>query len=132
MTDPIADFLTRIRNAQMVSHEQLSVPSSRVKQQLALLLKDQGYINDFNVLPNPEGAGELLTIKLRYDEQRRPALAGLRRVSKPGRRVYLASADIPRVMGGMGTTIVSTSKGVMTGHDARKAGLGGELWAEVW
>ncbi len=132
MTDPIADFLTRIRNAQMVSHEELSLPSSRVKAEIARLLKEQGYINDFNVLPNPTGAGELLAIRLRYDDQRRPALTGLKRVSKPGRRVYLASNDIPRVMGGMGTSIVSTSAGVMTGHDARKAGLGGELWAEVW
>jgi small subunit ribosomal protein S8 len=132
MTDPIADFLTRIRNAQMVSHEELSLPSSRSKAEIAKLLKEQGYINDFNVLPNPTGAGELLTIRLRYDDQRRPALTGLKRVSKPGRRVYLASKDIPRVMGGMGTAIVSTSSGIMTGHDARKSGLGGELWAEVW
>lgn len=132
MTDPIADFLTRIRNAQLVSHEQLSLPSSRTKTELARLLKDQGYINDFNVATSTDGPGQVLTIKLRYDEQRRPALAGLKRISKPGRRVYVNSDEIPRVMGGMGTSIVSTSKGVMTGHDARKQKVGGELWAEVW
>ncbi len=132
MTDPIADFLTRIRNAQMVSHEELSLPSSRTKAEVARLLKEQGYINDFSVAPNTEGAGEVLTIKLRYDEQRRPALAGLKRVSKPGRRIYVGSQEIPRVMGGMGTSIVSTSGGIMTGHQAKKQGLGGELWAEVW
>ncbi len=132
MTDPIADFLTRIRNAQMVSHEELSLPSSRAKAEIASLLKEQGYINGFNVSPNAKGAGELLNIKLRYDEQRRPALAGLKRISKPGRRVYVGSQEIPRVMGGMGTSIVSTSSGLMTGHQAKKQGLGGELWAEVW
>lgn len=132
MTDPIADFLTRIRNAQMVSHDELSLPSSRTKAEIARLLKDQGYIDGYNVVPNPDGAGQVLSIKLRYDDQRRPALAGLRRISKPGRRVYVGSQEIPRVMGGMGTSIVSTSGGLMTGHAARKASLGGELWAEVW
>ncbi|MBJ7347112.1 MAG: 30S ribosomal protein S8 [Thermoleophilaceae bacterium] len=132
MTDPIADFLTRIRNAQLVSHDELSVPASKTKAEIARVLKEQGYINDFKVVDNAIGAGQLINIKLRYDMQRRPAMAGLKRVSKPGRRIYVGSGEIPRILGGMGTTIISTSGGIMTGHEATKAGLGGELWAQVW
>jgi small subunit ribosomal protein S8 len=130
--DPIADFLTQIRNALMVGHDQISLPSSKTKVEIARVLKEQGYIQEYATAPVTEGVGESLTVRLRYDDDRRPVLSGLKRISKPGRRVFVAKQDIPRVLGGMGTTIVSTSGGVMTGHEATKKGLGGEVWAEVW
>lgn len=130
--DPIADFLTRIRNALLVGHDEITIPSSKVKLELARVLKEQGYIDEFVVQPATGTPGESLTVRLRYDDDRRPVLSGLKRISKPGRRVFVARQDIPRVLGGMGTTIVSTSGGVMTGHEATKKGFGGEIWAEVW
>jgi small subunit ribosomal protein S8 len=132
MTDPIADFLTRIRNAIHASHETVLMPGSRQKSELARILAEQGYIDAFSVAPAAGAPGDVLTISLKYDESRRSAISGLRRVSRPGRRSYVDAKHIPRVQGGMGTTIVSTSKGVMTGHEARAAGVGGELLAEVW
>ena len=130
--DPIADFLTRIRNALMVGHDEITIPSSKVKIEIARVLKEQGYVDEFAVQPATGSPGESLTVRLRYDDDRRPVLSGLKRVSKPGRRVFVARQDIPRVLGGMGTTIISTSGGVMTGHEATKKGFGGEIWAEVW
>lgn len=130
--DPIADFLTRLRNALGAGHDEISLPSSKVKVEVARVLKEQGYIDEFSVTPTAGGPGETLKVRLRYDDARRPVLSGLKRVSKPGRRVFVACKDIPRVLGGMGTTIVSTSGGVMTGHEATKKNLGGEIWAEVW
>lgn len=130
--DPIADFLTRIRNALLVGHDEITIPSSKVKLEIARVLKEQGYIDEFVVQPATGTPGESLTVRLRYDDDRRPVLSGLKRISKPGRRVFVARQDIPRVLGGMGTTIVSTSGGVMTGHEATKKGFGGEIWAEVW
>ena len=132
MTDPIADFLTRIRNAIHASHETVVMPSSRQKRELARILAEQGYIDAFSVAKAPDSPGDLLQIQLRYDETRRSAISGLRRVSRPGRRTYVDARHIPKVQGGMGTTIVSTSSGVMTGHEARAAGVGGEVVAEVW
>jgi small subunit ribosomal protein S8 len=132
MTDPIADFLTRIRNAIHASHETVLMPGSRQKSELARILAEQGYIDAFNVAAASGAPGDVLEIKLKYDESRRSAISGLRRVSRPGRRSYVDAKHIPRVQGGMGTSIVSTSKGVMTGHEARAAGVGGELLAEVW
>jgi small subunit ribosomal protein S8 len=132
MTDPIADFLTRIRNAIRASHETVAIPSSKQKTQLARILAEQGYIDGFTVAPNPSAPGEILEIVLKYDAGRRSAISGLRRVSRPGRRSYVDAKHIPRVLGGMGTAIVSTSSGVMTGHEARSAGVGGEVVAEVW
>jgi small subunit ribosomal protein S8 len=132
MTDPIADFLTRIRNAIHASHETVVMPASRVKAELARILAEQGYIDAYNVANSPDTPGDLLEIRLRYDEARRSAISGLRRVSRPGRRAYVDAKHIPRVQGGMGTAIVSTSSGVMTGHQARAAGIGGEVVAEVW
>src|SRR5687768_11187382 len=133
MTDPTADFLTRIRNGITASHETVLVPSSRLSRELARILSEQGYIDGFD----PEGpedgrAGDRLRIDLRYTADRRSVISGLRRVSRPGRRVYVDARHIPKVQGGMGTTIISTSQGVMTGHDARRKGIGGELVAEVW
>jgi small subunit ribosomal protein S8 len=133
MTDPIADFLTRIRNAIQASHETLELPSSKLKRELARILKEEGYIAEFSVEPpTSRRAGEVLEIRLRYTESRQPVISGLRRVSRPGRRTYVDATHIPKVQGGMGTTIVSTSRGVMTGHAARNQGIGGEVMAEVW
>ncbi len=132
MTDPIADFLTRVRNAIRAAHETVDVPASKLKAELARILAEQGYIESWSVVPAPAGPGELLQITLKYTDDRRSAISGLRRVSRPGRRTYVDATHIPKVLGGMGTTIVSTSRGVMTGHDARAAGVGGEVLAEVW
>jgi small subunit ribosomal protein S8 len=133
MTDPTADFLTRIRNAITASHETVAIPGSRLGKEIARILREQGYIDAFDVEPpEPGRPGELVNITLRYTEDRRPVISGLRRVSRPGRRTYVDAKHIPKVLGGMGTAIVSTSHGVMTGHDARRRGVGGEVVAEVW
>ena len=118
MTDPIADFLTRVRNAIHAAHETVEVPASKLKSELARILDEQGYIDSWSVIPAPEGeTGQLIQIRLKYTEDR---------------RTYVDSKHIPKVLGGMGTAIVSTSHGVMTGHDARAAGVGGEVLAQVW
>ena len=133
MTDPIADFLTRVRNGVRASHETVVVPSSKLKRELARILKEQGYIEDYEIEgPNAEHAGELIRIKLKYTGNRRPVIQGIQRVSRPGQRAYVGHRDIPKVQGGLGTAIISTSKGVMTGHEARRAGVGGEVVAKVW
>jgi small subunit ribosomal protein S8 len=130
LTDPIADYLTRIRNAVRDGHEEVAIPSSRLKLEMTRLLKEQGYISDFAT--EPARVGEQIRIWLKYTDDRQPAITGLQRVSSPGRRRYVAKGDVPRVDGGMGTAIVSTSTGVMTGHDARHRGVGGEVVAYVW
>jgi small subunit ribosomal protein S8 len=133
MTDPIADFLTRIRNAIHAAHETVEVPASKLKSELARILTEQGYIEGWSVNPAPNGgAGEIIEIRLKYTNDRRSAISGLRRVSRPGQRTYVDAKHIPKVLGGMGTSIVSTSHGVMSGHDARAAGFGGEVLAQVW
>jgi small subunit ribosomal protein S8 len=133
MTDPVADFLTRVRNAITASHEEVVVPSSRLKHELARILTEQGYISGFELEPPAaDRPGEQLRLRLKYTDDRRSAISGLRRVSRPGQRSYVGHGEIPKVQGGMGTAIVSTSHGVMTGHDARLAGVGGEVVAEVW
>jgi small subunit ribosomal protein S8 len=133
MTDPIADFLTRMRNAIRAAHETVEIPASKLKAELARILSEQGYIESWSIVPARDGgAGELIQIRLKYTENRRSAISGLRRVSRPGRRTYVDVKHIPKVLGGMGTSIVSTSHGVMTGHDARVAGVGGEVLAQVW
>lgn len=133
MTDPIADFLTRIRNAIHAAHSTVEIPASKLKAQLARILVEQGYIDSFDVHAAPAGqAGSVLTIQLKYTANRTSAISGLRRVSRPGRRTYASADSIPKVLGGMGTAIVSTSKGVMTGHEARNRGIGGEIIAQVW
>jgi small subunit ribosomal protein S8 len=133
MTDPIADFLTRVRNAIRAAHETVEIPASKLKCELARILDEQGYIESWSmVAPNGGGTAQLIQIRLKYTEDRRSAISGLRRVSRPGRRTYVDAKHIPRVLGGMGTAIVSTSHGVMTGHDARAAGVGGEVLAQVW
>jgi small subunit ribosomal protein S8 len=134
MTDPVADFLTRVRNAIQASHETVEIPASKLKIEMARILREQGYINAYEVeAPNPDHPGSLIRITLKYsDSDRRSAIAGLKRVSRPGQRTYVGHSEIPKVLGGMGTAIVSTSHGVMTGHEARDAGVGGEVVAHVW
>ena len=132
MTDPIADFLTRVRNAIHAAHETVDIPASTLKSELARILVEQGYIESWSVVAAPDGPGQSIQITLKYTDDRRSAISGLRRVSRPGRRTYVDSKHIPKVLGGMGTSIVSTSRGVMTGHDARAAGVGGAVLAQVW
>ena len=128
--DPIADFLTRVRNGLQADHDAVVMPHSTFKAEIARILSEQGYIEGYSVEPGE--VGQKLRVTLTYTENREPVISGMQRVSKPGRRTYVAAGDVPKVQGGMGTTIVSTSHGVMTGHDARKAGVGGELVAKVW
>jgi small subunit ribosomal protein S8 len=133
MTDPIADFLTRIRNGIMAAHETVEIPSSKLKKELARILREQGYIESFEIRePTAGRAGECIVVRLKYTENRTSVISGIRRVSRPGQRTYVDARHVPKVLGGMGTAILSTSHGVMTGHDARKAGVGGEVVAEVW
>jgi small subunit ribosomal protein S8 len=133
MTDPIADFLTRLRNAAKAQHHDVAIPSSKLKRELARILHEQGYIEAWEVRPPSEGRpGEEIVVTLKYTPERKPVISGMQRVSRPGQRTYVDHAHIPRVQGGMGTTIISTSRGVMTGHEARQRGVGGELVAKVW
>ena len=130
LTDPVGDYLTRVRNALGAEHEEVVIPSSKLKREMSRILKEQGYISDFKTEEGEKG--EVLRVTLRYTEDRDPVIMGMERVSRPGRRRYVKSDDVPRVQGGMGTTIVSTSTGVMTGHEATKKGVGGEVVAYVW
>jgi small subunit ribosomal protein S8 len=133
MTDPIADFLTRVRNGITAAHETVDIPSSKLKHEMARILKEQGYIRDYALeAPNADHPGEIIRVTLKYTDDRRSAISGLKRVSRPGQRRYVGHGEIPKVLGGMGTAIVSTSRGVMTGHEAREAGVGGEVVAQVW
>jgi small subunit ribosomal protein S8 len=129
-TDPIADYLTRIRNALRSGHDEVEIPSSRLKLEMSRILKEQGYIRDF--AKAPARVGEAIKISLKYTEDRRPVILGIERVSRPGRRRYVDHKQVPRVFGGTGTAIVSTSAGVMTGHEAKAKGVGGEVVAYVW
>ena len=129
-TDPIADYLTRIRNGIRAGHDEVEIPASNLKMELSRILKEQGYIKDFSRRPAP--VGELINVELKYTEERQPVIFGIERVSRPGRRRYVDHENIPRVQGGTGTAIVSTSSGVMTGHEARAKGVGGEVVAYVW
>jgi small subunit ribosomal protein S8 len=131
-TDPIADMLTRIRNATMARHRTVAMPSSRMKEQIARILRQEGYIADYAVVPVPGRSQPDLRIDLIYDQDRQPGIRGLRRVSKPGLRVYAKSTEIPRVLGGLGLTIVSTPNGVLSGRQARAQKVGGEVLCYVW
>jgi small subunit ribosomal protein S8 len=131
MTDPIADFLARIRNAIMARHAEVLAPSSKLKQSICVLLKDEGYIAGYDVRDNDEGMPEIV-VKLRWADPRTNAITGMRRRSRPGQRMYVRHGTIPKVRSGLGIAILSTSKGLMTDRAARKAGLGGELLCEVW
>jgi len=129
-TDPIADLLTRIRNASAARHRELTVPSSKVKREITRILVEEGFIDSFETVAG--GVQESLTIKLKYVEGRTPVVSGLKRISKPGLRVYARKTEIPRVLGGLGLAILSTSRGIMTGQQARKLNLGGEVLCYVW
>ncbi len=129
-TDPIADMLTRVRNAVQARHSSVDVPFSKIKLAIAKIMEQEGYISRFDI--TDEGKRKFLRLELKYDAQRRPAVTGLRRVSKPGLRVYAGMHDIPRVLGGVGTVVISTNRGIMTGREARRRHLGGELMAEIW
>jgi len=132
MTDPIADFLTRLRNAAQAQHQDVLIPASKLKRELARILKEQGYIEDYELRAATVRPGEEIAVTLKYTADRKPVISGMERVSRPGQRTYVDHAHIPRIQGGMGTAIISTSRGLMTGHDARSAGIGGEVLARVW
>jgi small subunit ribosomal protein S8 len=130
VTDPIADMLTRIRNAVAVGHERVAMPASKMKVNIAQILVDEGYVDRFEVTGN--GHRSELELVLRYAERRRPVIEGLKRVSRPGHRVYRGATELPRVQGGLGVAVISTSKGLMPDREARKRRLGGEIVCEVW
>lgn len=130
MTDPVADMLTRVRNANVAFKEEIDMPSSKLKASIADILKREGYIRDYLVEPTKPQA--TLRLAMKYTRQRERALSGVRRISKPGLRVYAKRDEVPRVLGGLGIAIISTSQGLMTDREARKAGVGGEVLAYVW
>jgi small subunit ribosomal protein S8 len=132
MTDPIADMLTRIRNANVAMHDDVSMPSSKLKEALAQVLHTEGYIAGFRVNERDDKPGKMLTIDMKYSPDRQRVISGVRRVSTPGLRVYTKADGIPRVLGGLGVAIVSTSKGLMTDREARKRRMGGEVLCYVW
>jgi small subunit ribosomal protein S8 len=137
LTDPIADMLSRIRNANQALHDSASMPTSRIKEEIARILKDEGYIKDYRVVEASDKDGQplpyrLLVVELKFSKDRRRVITGIKRVSKPGRRVYAQKNRLPRVLGGLGTAIMSTSTGVITGREAAQRGVGGEVIAFVW
>ncbi len=132
MTDPIADMLTRIRNANVAFHDDCIMPSSKVKVALAKILVREGYVEDFAVEDDPARPGNKLRIVMKYTSERERTISGLRRVSKPGLRVYTKATDVPRVLGGMGIAILSTNQGLMTDREARQRKVGGEILCHVW
>lgn len=132
MTDPVADMLTRIRNANMAMHETVRMPSSKLKEALAAILQREGYIEGFTVIETPGRPGRTLEIKMKYSPDRVRTISGLKRVSKPGLRVYAKASSLPRVLGGMGVAVVSTSQGLMTDREARQRNVGGEVLCYVW
>ena len=133
MTDPIADMLTRLRNANQAYHDRVTMPYSKLKANVAEVLKAEGYISGWSVEEPPDGAvGRTLVVDLKFGPNRERSLAGIKRVSKPGLRVYAKSTDLPRVLGGLGVAIISTSQGLLTDRQARKRSVGGEVLAFVW
>lgn len=132
MTDPVADMLTRIRNANIAMHDEVSMPSSKLKIALANVLKSEGYIGDFLTEDAADRPGQTLKIEMKYSPKRERVISGLKRVSKPGLRVYSKSAEAPRVFGGLGVAVLSTSKGLMTDREARRRRMGGEVLCYVW
>ncbi len=132
LTDPIADMLTRIRNANKALHEHATMPSSRMKVEIAKLLKEEGYIRDYHVERKEDESFDTLVIDLKFGRNRERVISGLKRVSKPGRRVYARKDRLPRVLGGMGVAILSTSSGLVTSRTAQERGIGGEVVAFIW
>ena len=135
VTDPISDMLTRIRNAIISGHPNVAMPSSKIKAEIARIMQEEGYISDFDLVDGKVSGSKILRIQLKYVGERRerqPVITGLERVSRPGRRIYSGKQEIPYVLSGMGISIISTSKGVMTGQRARQLGVGGEVLCMVW
>ncbi len=132
MTDPIADMLTRVRNANTAMHDEVPMPASKQKVALATILQSEGYIEGFTVAPSTKGPGDVLTITLKYSPERARTISGIRRVSKPGLRVYSKADRVPRVLGGLGVAVLSTSQGLMTDREARQRNVGGEVLCYVW
>ena len=132
LTDPIADMLTRVRNANTAMHDEVRMPASKQKVALAAILEKEGYITGFSVAPATSGPGEVLTISMKYSNDRRRTISGLRRISTPGLRVYRKGDAVPRVLGGLGVAVLSTSQGLMTDREARKRNVGGEVLCYVW
>jgi len=132
MTDPVADMLTRVRNANIAMHDDVRMPSSKLKEALAVVLLKEGYIDGFTVADDPSRPGRVLHITMKYTPERKRTISGLRRVSKPGLRIYTKADKVPRVLGGLGVAVLSTSKGLMTDREARRAGVGGEILCFVW
>jgi small subunit ribosomal protein S8 len=130
MTDPIADYLTRIRNANSVNHEKVEIPSSKLKKTMSQILKEEGMIKDFEYIE--DGKQGILRVHLKYGANKQKVITGLKRISRPGLRVYAKKDEVPRILGGLGIAIISTSQGVMTDKQARKRGLGGEVLCYVW
>jgi small subunit ribosomal protein S8 len=130
MTDPIADMLSRIRNASSAMHDDVVIPASKIKENIARILVEEGFVNDMELVE--DGGHAAIKLALRYSQDRERAISGIKRVSKPGRRVYRAASDLPRVLGGLGVAIISTSQGVMTDKQARRARVGGEVMAYIW
>ena len=132
MTDPVADMLTRVRNANIAMHDDVRMPSSKLKEALAAVLQKEGYIDGFTVADDPTRPGRVLTITMKYTPERKRTISGIKRVSKPGLRIYRKADKIPRVLGGLGVAVLSTSTGLMTDREARRAGVGGEVLCYVW
>jgi small subunit ribosomal protein S8 len=132
MTDPIADMLTRIRNANIAMHDDVRMPSSKLKEALAGVLATEGYIEAFDVEENPDRPGKTLHVKMKYSPDRARTISGLKRVSKPGLRVYSRSTEVPRVLGGLGVAVISTSQGLLSDREARRRRVGGEVLCYVW
>jgi small subunit ribosomal protein S8 len=132
MTDPVADMLTRLRNANKALHDRVELPSSKLKEEIARILKEEGYVRDYHVLEPGELPYKTLVVELKYGRSRERVLTDLKRISKPGRRIYAGKDRLPRVLGGMGTAILSTSGGLITSRDAEKEGVGGEVICFVW
>ena len=132
MTDPIADMLTRVRNASTAMHDEVAIPSSKIKENIAKILVDEGYVDSYEVATDDDSGHPTIKIRLRYSDERERVISGIRRISKPGRRVYRGAQELPRVLGGLGVAIISTSQGVMTDKDARRARVGGEILAYIW
>lgn len=130
LTDTVADMLTRLRNANMALHDTVEMPSSKLRVEIARVLQEEGYIASYEV--QDAGVGKTLVVNLKYDKQRRRVISGLKRISRPGRRVYADRTNIPRIIGGMGIAIMSTSSGVISGHEAARRGIGGEVLCSVW
>ena len=130
MTDPIADMLTRIRNANRARHEKVEIPASRLKQEIARILQEEGYVRDYKVLKSQNQ--EIIRILLKSEREYERAISGIKRVSKPGRRVYVGKTELPRVLHGLGIAILSTSRGIMTAAECKRAGIGGEVLCYIW